>query len=109
MANVTQESLAARIAELESGQRSLKEEFALEAYRMLLPFVTLDPNEFIEVCESVFYDAVHSLRSKMYHLNMDDVAFEIDGETIARRTGPRNRRESETFYLKRKYVGMNHG
>ena len=39
MANVTQESLAARIAELESGQRSLKEEFALEAYRMLLPYV----------------------------------------------------------------------
>ncbi|MCG7781023.1 hypothetical protein E0D81_12605 [Lelliottia amnigena] len=36
MANVTHESLAARIAELESGQRSLKEEFALEAYRMLL-------------------------------------------------------------------------
>lgn len=40
MVTVTQESLAARIAELESGQRSLKEEFALEAYRMLLPHVT---------------------------------------------------------------------
>ncbi|OJH26006.1 hypothetical protein [Enterobacter kobei] len=36
MVNVTQESLAARIAELEAGPRSLKEEFALEAYRKLL-------------------------------------------------------------------------
>lgn len=39
MVNVTQESLAARIAELEAGPRSLKEDFALEAYRMLLPYV----------------------------------------------------------------------
>ncbi|EOJ5644265.1 TPA: hypothetical protein R4289_003222 [Enterobacter mori] len=39
MVNVTQESLAARIAELESGPRSLKEDFALQAYRMLLPHV----------------------------------------------------------------------
>ena len=39
MVNVTQESLAARIAELEAGPRSLKEDFALEAYRMLLPHV----------------------------------------------------------------------
>lgn len=39
MVNVTQESLVARIAELESGPRSLKEDFALEAYRMLLPYV----------------------------------------------------------------------
>lgn len=39
MATVTQESLAARIAELEAGPRSLKEDFALEAYRMLLPHV----------------------------------------------------------------------
>lgn len=39
MVNVNQESLAARIAELEAGPRSLKEDFALEAYRMLLPHV----------------------------------------------------------------------
>lgn len=39
MVTVTQESLAARIAELESGPRSLKEDFALQAYRMLLPHV----------------------------------------------------------------------
>lgn len=37
MVNVTQESLAARIAELEAGPRSLKEDFALQAYRMLMP------------------------------------------------------------------------
>lgn len=39
MVNVTQESLAARIAELESGPRSLKEDFALQAYLMLLPYL----------------------------------------------------------------------
>ena len=39
MVNVTQESLIARIAELEAGPRSLKEDFALQAYRMLLPHV----------------------------------------------------------------------
>lgn len=39
MVTVTQESLAARISELEAGPRSLKEDFALEAYRMLLPYV----------------------------------------------------------------------
>lgn len=109
MVTVTQESLAARIAELESSSRSLKEDFALEAYRMLLPHVSADPNEFTKVCGAVFYDAVHSLGAKMYHLNMDDVVFEIDGETIARRTGPRSRRESEIFYLKRKFVGVSHG
>lgn len=39
MVTVNQESLAARIAELEAVPRSLKEDFALEAYRMLLPHV----------------------------------------------------------------------
>lgn len=39
MVTVTQESLAARIAELEAGPRSLKEDFALQAYRMLMPHV----------------------------------------------------------------------
>lgn len=33
---VTKESLAARIAELESGPRSLKEDYTLAAYKMLL-------------------------------------------------------------------------
>lgn len=33
---VTKESLAARIAELESGARSLKEDYTLAAYKMLL-------------------------------------------------------------------------
>lgn len=39
MVNVTQESLAARIAELETGSRSLKEDFALQAYRMLRKYL----------------------------------------------------------------------
>lgn len=33
---VTKESLAARIADLESGARSLKEDYTLAAYKMLL-------------------------------------------------------------------------
>ncbi|EPF6064981.1 hypothetical protein R4Q63_002722 [Enterobacter cloacae] len=109
MVNVTQETLIARIEELESGPRSLKEDFALEAYRMLLPYVSADPNEFAEVCGPVFYDAVHSLDAKMYPLNMDDVAFEVNGETIARRTGKRHRNDVERFYLKRKHVGASNG
>lgn len=35
MTQVTKESLSARIAELESGTRSIKEDYQLEAYRML--------------------------------------------------------------------------
>jgi len=37
MTAVTKESLAARITELEAGPRSIKEDFQLEAYRMLQP------------------------------------------------------------------------
>jgi hypothetical protein len=36
MTTVTKESLAERIAELEAGPRSIKEDYQLEAYRMLL-------------------------------------------------------------------------
>lgn len=36
MSTVTRESLAVRIEDLESRQRSIKEDFQLEAYRMLL-------------------------------------------------------------------------
>ena len=36
MVHVTKESLAARIADLESGARSLKEDYTLAAYKMLL-------------------------------------------------------------------------
>lgn len=36
MTKVTKESLSSRIAELESGTRSIKEDYQLEAYRMLL-------------------------------------------------------------------------
>lgn len=39
MVNVNQESLIARIEELEARPRSMKEDFALEAYRMLLQHV----------------------------------------------------------------------
>lgn len=40
MTQVTKESLAKRIAELESGPRSLKEDYQLEAYKMLLGYMS---------------------------------------------------------------------
>lgn len=39
MTQVTRESLSARISELESGTRSIKEDYQLEAYRMLLSLI----------------------------------------------------------------------
>lgn len=43
MVHVTKESLAARIAELESGARSLKEDYTLAAYKMLLATMEAEP------------------------------------------------------------------
>lgn len=43
MTKVTKESLAARIAELESGPRSLKEDYTLAAYNMLLATMEDEP------------------------------------------------------------------
>lgn len=40
---VTKESLAGRIAELESGPRSLKEDYTLAAYKMLLATMEAEP------------------------------------------------------------------
>ena len=44
---VTKESLAARIAELESGQRSLKEDYTLAAYKMLLATMEAEPVAYV--------------------------------------------------------------
>lgn len=43
MVHVTKESLAVRIAELESGARSLKEDYTLAAYKMLLASMEAEP------------------------------------------------------------------
>lgn len=40
---ITKESLAARIADLESGARSLKEDYTLAAYKMLLATMEAEP------------------------------------------------------------------
>ena len=40
---ITKESLAARIADLESGARSLKEDYTLAAYKMLLATMAAEP------------------------------------------------------------------
>lgn len=49
---ITKESLAARIAELESGARSLKEDYTLAAYKMLLATMDSEPVAFIAKYES---------------------------------------------------------
>lgn len=69
---VTKESLAARIAELESGPRSLKEDYALAAYKMLLATMEAEPEvqEFEEreafeaFMEGRFGDTVDRRRAK---------------------------------------------
>lgn len=47
MVHVTKESLAARIAELESGARSLKEDYTLATYKMLLATMEAEPVAYI--------------------------------------------------------------
>ncbi|EMB5519931.1 hypothetical protein U7Q95_002474 [Escherichia coli] len=72
MVSVTQESLAARIAELEAGPRSLKEDFALEAYRMLLPHVAkceLDERERKASCVHDFWEWTVGERREAMCLN----------------------------------------
>ena len=46
MVTVTQESLAARIAELEAGPRSLKEDYQLRAFRTLLCYMRDCPHTY---------------------------------------------------------------
>lgn len=53
MADITKESLAARIAELESGPRSLKEDHTLAAYKMLLATMEAEPVAWIPVSEQL--------------------------------------------------------
>lgn len=49
---VTKESLAARIAELESGARSLKEDYTIAAYKMLLATIEAEPVFTLEVSQA---------------------------------------------------------
>lgn len=55
---ITKESLAARIAELESGPRSLKEDYTLVAYKMLLAAMEAEPVAWTseEAIEEVYCD-----------------------------------------------------
>lgn len=109
MVTVTRESLAARIAELEAGPRSLKEDFALQAYRMLLPHISADQNEFIKVAPEVFYAAVHSMDTEKQYPNMDDIEWLLNDCVVARRIGARRKYETDTHYIQRKYVGVSNG
>lgn len=69
---VTKESLAARIAELESGPRSLKEDYTIAAYKMLLATMEAEPEvqeldereAFEAFMEGRFGDTVDRRRAK---------------------------------------------
>lgn len=74
---VTKESLATRIAELESGPRSLKEDYTLAAYKMLLATMEAEPVATLDVQSRrpdgnkfalVFSSAAHKLPDDVYFL-----------------------------------------
>lgn len=70
---VTKESLAARIAELESGPRSLKEDYTLAAYKMLLATMEAEPVavcivEDGQMCPDGFGECDHSLPDGTHEL-----------------------------------------
>lgn len=68
---VTKESLAARIAELESGARSLKEDYTLAAYKMLLATMEAEP---------VMCNAAAALRACLpeFHEDFRDIVEECE-------------------------------
>ena len=81
---VTKESLAARIAELESGARSLKEDYTLAAYKMLLATMVAEP---VAVTDDELNAALQLHRLKVDgHSQLSD-AFRA-GFRYARRTTP---------------------
>lgn len=81
---VTKESLAARIAELESGARSLKEDYTLAAYKMLLAAME---SEQVAVTDDELNAALQLHRLKVDgHSQLSD-AFRA-GFRYARRTTP---------------------
>ena len=64
MSTVTRESLAVRIEDLESRQSSIKEDFQLEAYRMLLKLMNGECTHEWLTCAPVsgrFYPIGHSV------------------------------------------------
>lgn len=64
MTHVTKESLSARIAELESGTRSIKEDYQLEAYRMLLGLIDNEPAAFTSQRSLEVRDKIVAFTSK---------------------------------------------
>lgn len=64
MTQVTRESLSARISELESGARSIKEDYQLEAYRMLLGLIDNEPAAFTSQRSLEVRDKIVAFTSK---------------------------------------------
>lgn len=70
---ITKESLAARIVELESGARSLKEDYTLAAYKMLMATMEAEPVAVCSVedgqmCPDGFGECDHSLPDGTHEL-----------------------------------------
>lgn len=83
---VTKESLVARIADLESGARSLKEDYTLAAYKMLLATMEAEPVAVCSVedgqmCPDGFGGCDHSLPDgthELYAAPQTPVVHELD-------------------------------
>lgn len=85
---VTKESLAARIAELESGPRSLKEDYTLAAYKMLLATMDSEPVAYM-YRDNLHLDARFSLESKIGNWSPEDInEYEIRETPLYRHAQP---------------------
>lgn len=76
---VTKESLAARIAELESGPRSLKEDYTLAAYKMLLATMESEPVDSNSIVTAEWGQSMTDNKLTPTHLA---VKSELDGYKI---------------------------
>lgn len=82
---VTKESLAARIADLESGARSLKEDYTLAAYKMLLATMDSEPVAFIAKYES---GAIHGTCDRDDPVKMEWLKRGMDVSPLYRHAQP---------------------
>lgn len=66
---ITKESLAARIADLEYGPRSLKEDYTLAAYKMLLATMEAEPVAYTDEEELCFFNDMACMWTKGMGIN----------------------------------------
>ncbi|HGP0980298.1 TPA: hypothetical protein ACLFZF_002273 [Klebsiella aerogenes] len=81
MTQVTKESLSARIAELESGTRSIKEDYQLEAYRMLLNVINARPAAYLnatDILNAEEHILARRVKSKACTMPVFSIAYYLD-------------------------------